>query len=89
MSITHVNPALRDEIRDVLADILEVEVGDIMPTSHFQDDHGGDSMKGIEVLAALERRFGITLDQSELPRMTNLEQTYEVVAEALAQQKNA
>jgi acyl carrier protein len=89
MSVTHVNPALRDEVRDVLADILEVEIGDITPTSNFQDDHGGDSMKGIEVLAALERRFDITIDQSELPRMINLEQTYEVVTEALAQQKNA
>ncbi|GAB3804903.1 acyl carrier protein [Micromonospora zhanjiangensis] len=84
MSIADIDTSLRDGIRDAVADILEIEPDEITWTSSFEQDHYADSLQRIEILAALERRLGITIDQSLLPRMTDLSSTYAVVAETLA-----
>ncbi|WP_242586318.1 thioesterase domain-containing protein [Streptomyces sp. MST-110588] len=44
--------------------------------------HNADSLRAIEILAALEKQFAVVINQSELPRMVNLKGVYEVVAES-------
>jgi acyl carrier protein len=70
---------LREEIREVVAAILEVDAGRIGPTSLFRDDLEADSLQGIEILSALERRFHITIEQGLLAEMRDVQSTYEVV----------
>ncbi|MFD9336348.1 acyl carrier protein [Streptomyces sp. NPDC060028] len=70
------------EIKDIVCDILELELDEVTETSLFKEEHDADSLRAIEILASLERVFRITLEQSELSRMTNLEGVYRVVAEA-------
>ena len=69
----------RRKIDDIVFEILEVEPGEVTPTSLFLEDHGADSLRAIEILAALERQLDIEIEQSELPRMVNLEGVYAVV----------
>ncbi|MDP9070815.1 MAG: acyl carrier protein [Actinomycetota bacterium] len=71
-----------DEIKDIICEILELEPSEVTDTSLFKEDHEADSLRAIEILAALERTFHITIDQSELSRMVNLEGVYAVVAQA-------
>ncbi|MBM0232571.1 acyl carrier protein [Micromonospora sp. STR1_7] len=61
-----------------------MEPADVTDTSLFKEDHGADSLRAIEILAALEREFDITIDQAELSRMVNLNGVRAVVAEAEA-----
>ncbi|MFJ2865439.1 acyl carrier protein [Kitasatospora sp. NPDC087314] len=82
MTSTAIDTDLRDEIRDIVADVLEVEVEEVSWTAHFQDDLDSDSMRAIELLAQLERRFDVSIKQQELLRMQDLASTYEVVLEA-------
>ncbi|MFF2650677.1 acyl carrier protein [Streptomyces sp. NPDC058045] len=81
-------PALAEDrrtaVRDIVVDILELEEEVVTDTSLFIDDHGADSLRAIEILAALEREFDITIDQAKLAEMVNLEAVYQVVAEAPA-----
>ncbi|WP_026424615.1 acyl carrier protein [Actinokineospora inagensis] len=70
------------QIKDIVCDILELEPEEVTPTSLFKEDHDADSLRAIEILASLEKAFNITIDQSELPRMVNLEGVYTVVAES-------
>ena len=72
----------RSAIKEIVCDILELEEDEVTDTSLFIDDHGADSLRDIEILASLEKEFGITIDQSELAQMINLEAVYKVVAEA-------
>ncbi|GCB45894.1 acyl carrier protein [Streptomyces sp. NL15-2K] len=72
----------RAAIKEIVCDILELEEDEVTETSLFIDDHGADSLRAIEILASLEKEFGITIDQSELAQMINLEAVYKVVAEA-------
>lgn len=74
----------QQQIKDIVCDILELEPEDVTETSLFKEDHDADSLRAIEILASLERAFGIVIDQAELSRMDNLEHVYVVVAEAEA-----
>jgi len=71
---------LREEIRDIVAAILEVDFERIGPTTHFWDELEADSLQGIEILSALERRFRITIEQSALADMHDVRSTSDVVA---------
>ena len=82
MSQTTPNQARLHEIRALIAEILEIEPSDIGLTSHFKEDHGADSMRAIEIMAKLERYFEVTIPQTELERMGNLQGVYEVLEEA-------
>jgi acyl carrier protein len=74
----------KSEIRSIVCAILEIEPDEVSDTSLFREDHDADSLRAIEILAALEEEFHIKIDQSELSRMVNLEGVYAVVAEASA-----
>lgn len=69
-------------IKEIVCDILEIEPEEMTPTSLFKEDHNADSLRAIEILSALEKEFGVVIDQGELPRMVNLEGVYAVVAES-------
>lgn len=79
MSAGEMDVDLREEIREIVATILEVDVERISLTSHFWDELEADSLQGIEILSALERRFHITIEQGLLTDMRDVQSTYEVV----------
>ncbi len=70
------------QAKELVCEILELEPEEVEPTSLFKEEHGADSLRAIEILAALERAFQVTISQADLARMVNLEGVYEVVAEA-------
>jgi acyl carrier protein len=69
-------------IKQIVSDILEIEPADMSPTSLFKEDHDADSLRAIEILASLEKAFGIEIPQEALARMVNLQGVFQVVAEA-------
>ncbi len=79
MSAEQIDMDLREEIREIVAAILEVDVERISLTSHFRDELEADSLQGIEILSALERRFHITIEQSLLADMRDVQSTCDVV----------
>lgn len=72
------------KIKEIVLDVLELEDDEVTDTSLFAEEHGADSLRAIEILASLEKEFGIVIDQAELPRMVNLQGVYTVVGEAAA-----
>ena len=72
----------REKIKEIVCEILELEEDEVTDTSLFREDHDADSLRAIEILASLEKQFGVVIDQAELGRMVNLKGVEEVVAEA-------
>lgn len=68
-------------IKEMVCEILEIDVEEVTETSLLKEDHGGDSLRAIEILAALERNFKVKIHQDELARMVNLKGIIEVVDE--------
>jgi len=65
-------------MRTMIAEILEIEPEEITETSNFQEDHGADSLRAIEILASLEKEFHVEIPQQELVNMTDLTSVYRV-----------
>ena len=78
---TEERTAREARIKDIVCEILEIEPDEVRPTDSFAEDHDADSLRAIEILAGLEREFGIEIPQEELGRMTDLEGVHAVVAE--------
>ncbi|WP_424187025.1 acyl carrier protein [Actinokineospora sp. G85] len=81
-TIANVTPEQAAKIKEVVCEILEVDEDEVTETSLFIDDHEADSLRAIEILASLEKAFGVVIDQAELPRMVNLRGVNTVLAEA-------
>ncbi|MBG0567796.1 acyl carrier protein [Actinoplanes aureus] len=70
------------KLKEIICEILELEEDEVTETSLFNEDHGADSLRAIEILASLEKEFGVVIDQSEMARMVNVKGVREVVGEA-------
>ncbi len=70
-----------EELREIALDVLELDDDELTLTSSFQDDHDADSLRAIEILARIEKKFKVDIPQSELPNMVNLESVYRVVSQ--------
>ncbi|HEV8558548.1 MAG TPA: acyl carrier protein [Actinophytocola sp.] len=71
------------EIRSVVCRVLEVDDAAVTETALFVDELGADSMKLLELLANLEIEFDVEVDESEFPRLINLQGVYDVLGAAL------
>jgi acyl carrier protein len=67
-----VSASLSDEIKSLIAEITELEVGAIAEDSHLVMDLGADSMAALELMAALEKKYNIVIDPEFLPEMHSL-----------------
>ncbi|MFC0602056.1 acyl carrier protein [Streptomyces palmae] len=72
----------QETIKEIVTDILEIDPDEVTETSLFKEEHDADSLRAIEILAALEKEFNVVINQSELGRMVNLKGVYQVVSEA-------
>lgn len=72
---------LKEKLRAIIAEVSEVdEIPDAVPFK----DLGIDSMMAIEIVAEIERTYKLSVPESELKRITNLDSVYELVKEKLA-----
>jgi len=69
---------LEQDVRLLIADIIEMEPNQIDPNAHLVEDLGMDSMMALEVLAALERKYKIKIPEDELPRITTVSRAIEL-----------
>jgi acyl carrier protein len=83
-STVALNAEQREQIKDIVCEILEIEPADVTNSSLFKEDHNADSLGAIEILSSLERTFDTEIDQAELTRMVNLDGVVAVVEESLA-----
>lgn len=66
-------------VQDIVCDILEIELDEITPDGSFEHDYDADSLRAVEILAALEKEFKIKIPQNELPNMSTLDNVFKVL----------
>jgi acyl carrier protein len=84
MSAVTIDAATEAKVRAIVADCLDMEADDIEPTALFTEEYGADSLGAIEMLAGLEKAFGVTIEQSELAKMIHLRAVLDVLSQAEA-----
>jgi acyl carrier protein len=74
---------IENEIKTLVAEILEIDAAAISPDARFVEDLGVDSMRALEILAATEKKFKITIPGERLPEMVTLKATVAIAREYL------
>ena len=67
------------ELREIVADVLEVEPEELTDIGDFVEEYGADSLRAIEILARIEKQYRVEIPQSELAGMRTLKGVCEVV----------
>lgn len=70
-----------EAIREIVVEYLEVDAEELTEHSRFKEDHQADSLRLMDVLAALEMKFNIEIDEAQFVRMVDLHSVCEVVSE--------
>ncbi|MDP8265421.1 MAG: acyl carrier protein [Candidatus Aceula meridiana] len=82
------NLDLEQDLRGLIAEILESEPDSIDGDAGFVKDLGMDSMMALEILAGIEKKYKIVIPEDLLPKFTSLNETIRIVEGILAGKKN-
>jgi len=67
-----VNDSLIDELRILLAEVVEKDVADIQPEDDLVENLGIDSLTGLRYLAVIEKRFDLRFPDHQLAEIRTL-----------------
>ncbi|MDD4954353.1 MAG: acyl carrier protein [Candidatus Omnitrophica bacterium] len=65
------------EIKKIISEITEVPVEKITPDADFFADLEVDSLKAIEIVAALEKKYRVVIPEKDIPKIRTLNQVLE------------
>jgi len=75
--------ALFDDVREVLVTQLAVKSDMVKPDSKVSDDLGADSLDAIELVAALEEKFGISISEDDAKQIATVADVVRLVEQKL------
>ena len=71
-------------IKEIIAEITEVDSREIKMGTHLIQDHGADSMSVLELIHIIENEFQIDIPPENLPEMVTLEKMTDLVTSILS-----
>jgi acyl carrier protein len=87
MNTEEIKATIRNLILEIAEDI-EVEESRVTDDAHFIKDMGLDSMALLEVLATMEKKFHVTIPETEFPNITTINKCVATVEKYLAAKKS-
>ena len=69
---------LKAEVSAIVADVAEVEIEEVLPESRLED-LGIDSLGGLRIVAAVEKRFGLVIGEDEIARIRTMPDVFALV----------
>jgi acyl carrier protein len=78
--------SIEAEIISIIADVSGFDVEEISPDSKLADDLEIDSIKAIEIVVALEKKYKISVRDEDVPKITTVQETTELVTTLLKQE---
>ncbi|WP_405937306.1 acyl carrier protein [Streptomyces sp. NBC_00726] len=69
----------KEQLRDLVADVLDLDVAEVTDEAHFTEDLDVDSLMALEITVRLEKEYGVKLAEAELASITSLQGTYELL----------
>ena len=79
MADAKVNGDMRRQVREIIAEEIEMDPDELEETASFVDEYEADSMSVIQVFGRVERELGVAIPQEEMRNMTDLNAAYEIV----------
>ena len=77
---------LEKEIISIIADVSGFDPGEITPEAILADDLEIDSIKAIEIVVAIEKKYKVSVRDEDVPKITTVSETVAVVHKLLNQE---
>ncbi|MCR5031501.1 MAG: acyl carrier protein [Lachnospiraceae bacterium] len=71
-----------EKLKQIIADVLNVDVNEITEDSTFTDDLGADSLDLYQIIMGIETEFGLEVDNDEAAKITTVGQAVELIKKA-------
>jgi acyl carrier protein len=84
MSVNTTQKLDPEELRSFVADVLDLDPAAVTDDAHFVADLGMDSLRALEVLVALEKKYQIKISEEEVKDMTCFDDVRELVTTKLS-----
>jgi len=72
---------VKEELRELIAEIAELEPEEITDEATFTDDLGVDSMMALEIVAKIEKKHKVVIPEEKIPEITSLQKVFEMLLE--------
>jgi acyl carrier protein len=82
--MTYTSDQIRAEIKNLVARVTEREPDEIPDDAHFMDQLGVDSLMAMEIMIAVDRKFGIDIPEEDFNKATNVNESVAMVEQWLA-----
>lgn len=64
--------AIADDVKSIIVEQLGVKAEEVTPEASFIDDLGADSLDTVELVMALEEKFGIEIPDEDAEKITTV-----------------
>ena len=72
-----------EKLKEIIADVLNVEVDDITEDTTFVDDLGADSLDIFQIIMGLEEEFDIEIENEDAEKIVTVSDAVEQIKNAL------
>ncbi|HEX5568114.1 MAG TPA: acyl carrier protein [Streptomyces sp.] len=73
-----------EELRELIAEVLELPADEITDDARFKEDLEVDSLISLELAVRLEERYGVKVDEEAIAELGSFRKVSELVRERLA-----
>jgi acyl carrier protein len=79
--------SIEEEVRKIIVDQLGVNPEQVTREASFIDDLGADSLDTVELVMALEEKYGMEISDEEAEKLTSVGAAIEYIEKKLAEKK--
>ena len=70
---------IREDIKVLISDISRIDIKKVKESSNIRDDLGVDSLSAMEILALIEKRLGIEIDEAKVFNVVTVKDLMDLV----------
>jgi len=80
--------SVAEEVKEIIVEQLGVDPAQVTDEASFVDDLGADSLDTVELVMALEEKFGLEIPDEEAEKITSVGQAIKYIEEKTQGQKS-
>jgi len=75
--------SVENDVRDIIVEQLGVNAEEVVPSASFIDDLGADSLDTVELVMAMEEKFGVEIPDEDAEKMISVKDAIDYIESKL------